>query len=92
MQTQDGEVLTILQEECAELIQISCKCFRFGYGSVNPLTKLTNKQHLTQEIGDVLAMIDFCYKEGITTPEATEAAKQVKFAKLKKWSELDISR
>ena len=43
------EALDILQEECAEVIQVASKCKRFGTKS--------NRERLTQEIGDLYCMI-----------------------------------
>jgi hypothetical protein len=50
------EVLTILQEECGEVIQAATKIIRFG------LTK-ENKAHLENELGDILAMIKLVDEE-----------------------------
>ena len=57
MDKQYDEVLLILQEECAELIQAICKVKRFGLQE--------NKDNLVQEIADVLCMINLVYDKGV---------------------------
>lgn len=54
------ELLDILQEEAAEVIQIISKIKRFGLYSYNPndLEKTTNIAHLSVEIGDFVAIVD----------------------------------
>ena len=49
-------VMSVLQEECAEVIQAVSKINRFGMNG--EWEGVTNKQALIQEIGDVLAMIN----------------------------------
>jgi NTP pyrophosphatase (non-canonical NTP hydrolase) len=49
------EVMAILQEECAEVIQAVSKINRFGLES--SWQGVTNKEALITEIGDVLAVI-----------------------------------
>lgn len=80
------EVMNILSEECAEVIQAISKCHRFGLDNFKPGKSLTNAQHLEGEIGDLLAMIDLLQLKGIITSEGLEAAKLAKVEKLKKWS------
>ena len=45
------ETLTILSEECAEVVQANSKLIRFGVDNEE------NKDHLEQELGDIMAMI-----------------------------------
>lgn len=54
-------VMSVLQEECAEVIQAISKINRFGLES--EWQGVTNKQALITEIGDVLALIDVLMKE-----------------------------
>ena len=49
------EVMSVLQEECAEVIQAVSKINRFGLDS--EWQGITNKQSLVTEIGDVMALI-----------------------------------
>lgn len=55
------EVMAILQEECAEVIQAVSKINRFGLNS--EWQGVTNKQALVTEIGDVLAVIQILVEE-----------------------------
>jgi NTP pyrophosphatase (non-canonical NTP hydrolase) len=80
------EVMNILSEECAEVIQAVSKCHRFGLNNFKPGKPLTNAQHLEGEIGDVLAMIDLLKSYDIITEEGLNTAKQAKIEKLKQWS------
>ena len=47
------ETMMILQEECAEVIQIISKIYRFGFDSRWPdETSPNNREKMTEEIGD----------------------------------------
>jgi NTP pyrophosphatase (non-canonical NTP hydrolase) len=80
------EIMNILSEECAEVIQAVSKCHRFGLNNFKPGKPLTNAQHMEVEIGDVLAMVDLLKSNGIITEEGLNTAKQAKIEKLKQWS------
>jgi NTP pyrophosphatase (non-canonical NTP hydrolase) len=87
------EILTILQEECAEVIVEVSKCFRFGPDQMMEGLNITNIQRLEKELGDLQAMIELLVdnKVGVTTQGLKEAKKQ-KFQKLKQWSNLTITK
>jgi len=53
----EREILTILQEECAEVIVAASKLLRFGMGNTNPTTNVVNSTLLALEIGDVVHML-----------------------------------
>jgi NTP pyrophosphatase (non-canonical NTP hydrolase) len=74
------EILTIAQEECGELVQVVSKVRRFGLEE--------NRDKLTQEAGDVLAMIELMIDFDIVNREAIEVAKINKVEKLKVWSNI----
>ena len=87
--------LTVLQEECAEvirectnIIQIVSKIKRFGLENYHPddPDKVTNLDHLTQELGDLLAMVEILVDNdiGITFKDLDEAI-QRKREKLSKF-------
>jgi NTP pyrophosphatase (non-canonical NTP hydrolase) len=82
----EKEVMDILQEECAEVIQAVSKCSRFGIDNYKPGKPLTNREHLEEELGDLLAMVDIMKEMGIVSWGNLEVAKQAKIEKLKKWS------
>ena len=87
------EILTILQEECAEVIVEVSKCFRFGPDQMMEGLDVTNMQRLQKELGDLQAMIELLIdnKVGITT-QGLKEAKKAKFQKLKLWSNLTITK
>jgi len=86
MNKQVVEVMNILSEECAEVIQAISKCNRFGLDNVKPGKPKTNREHLAEELGDLQAMIDLCIKFNIVGSEQISVAADNKIAKLKKWS------
>lgn len=88
MDNKDKEALSILQEEAAEVIQAISKCFRFGLYAVKPGQEISNQEHLEEEIGDLLALIDFLKDKGTISTGCIEAAKLAKKEKLKTWSNL----
>ena len=80
------EVMDILQEECAEVIQAVSKISRFGIDNFKPGKAKTNREHLEEELGDMLAMICILEKMGVIDQTALEIATKAKIQKLKKWS------
>lgn len=88
MNEKEREILLILQEESAEVIQAVSKVFRFGWDAVNPVieSNQNNREHLEEEIGDFLAMIYLMEQSGMIDSYALDKAKFNKIEKLKKWS------
>ena len=86
MNEQNNEVMDILQEECAEVIQAVSKIRRFGMDNSKHETEQTNRQHLEEELGDMLAMIDILMANDIVSWGNLHRAKRAKIEKLKKWS------
>ena len=84
------EILTIAQEECAEVIQVISKIHRFGIGNehVGSQRGITNTEKLEEEVGDLLAMIDLLVDNGILRTEKLAEAKQRKIDKLHIWSNI----
>ena len=86
MNEREREILLILQEESAEVIQAVSKVFRFGWDS--EWDGQTNKEHLEEEVGDYLAMVQIMVDTGMLDTFAIDTAKQNKIEKLKKWSNI----
>jgi NTP pyrophosphatase (non-canonical NTP hydrolase) len=87
--TQTNEVMDILQEEAAEVIQAVSKIRRFGKDNKKPGSEgKTNLEHLEEELGDMLAMIDILMHTGIVSWGNLAVAKRAKIEKLKKWSNI----
>lgn len=80
------EILDILQEECAEVIQNISKCRRFGMENVYLKGEGTQREQLVKEIGDVLAMIELLKENGIVSKDELDLAIRNKFTKLRTWS------
>jgi NTP pyrophosphatase (non-canonical NTP hydrolase) len=83
-----NEVMDIAQEECAEVIQAISKIRRFGMDNAKPGTDYTNREHLEEELGDVLAMIDILMINEVVSWGNLHKAKRAKIEKLKKWSNI----
>jgi NTP pyrophosphatase (non-canonical NTP hydrolase) len=81
------EILDILQEECAEVIQEISKCRRFGIDSRHPDGR-PHQDHLEQEIGDVLFMIELLHEAGIVSEAGLQRAWLRKQEKLQKYSNI----
>lgn len=88
MEENSNEVMDILQEECAEVVQAVSKIRRFGIDNAKPGTVITNREHLEEEIGDLLAMIDILQINNIVNWGHLHRAKRAKIEKLKKWSNI----
>ena len=86
MKESEKQILLICQEECAEVTQAISKVFRFGYDS--EYNGRTNQQRLTEEVGDLLAMIDLMFEASIIDESAANMAAIQKKIKLKKWSNI----
>ena len=80
----DSEIMLITQEECAEVSQAISKVFRFGMD--DEYKGITNREHLEEEIGDLMCMIDLLIENGIISESAVMAAKNEKMNKLMTWS------
>jgi hypothetical protein len=85
----DREILTIAQEEAAEVIQEISKIFRFGIDDMHR-DGMTHRERLTSEVGDLLCMIDLMIDSRLIDPAAIELAKQVKIQKLQRYSSIYI--
>lgn len=81
-----SEVMDILQEECAEVIQAVSKIRRFGMDNAKPGKPKTNREHLEEELGDLYAMIDILQELDIVSWTNIEKAAEAKREKLKTWS------
>ncbi len=78
-ETSKEEIVTILAEECAELIQEIMKMKRKNDYASSPFMN---------EVADVLLMIDLAKQAGMISEEQLNARKLIKRNKLKQWSNL----
>ena len=84
--TKVNEILDILQEECAEVIQAISKCRRFGIDEQNLKTGRTQREELVQELGDVTLLIELLQAHHLFIEGELHSAKLNKATKLTKWS------
>lgn len=78
-----NEILTILSEECAEVIHASQKLQRFGVDDKHLQKKLED------EIGDLLAMVFILAHNGMLSEDVLEKQVKSKLKKLKKYSSIE---
>jgi NTP pyrophosphatase (non-canonical NTP hydrolase) len=74
------ELMTITMEECGELIQECSKAIR--------CENYHNNDKLTEEVGDVMCMIDLLHEYDLISWDDVDARVLEKKKKLKKWSDL----
>lgn len=74
------EILTILMEECGEVIQECSKILRFG----NDYSKLE------KELADLQAMVSLLHSDDRVSYTEMDIYAQQKFEKLKKYSNIEI--
>lgn len=87
----EKEILNITLEECAEVIQCISKIFRFGIDSVNPKNpEYTNKMHLTEEVGDLLCMLNLMILTGMVDKQDIDIAMGKKVSKLQQFSNINL--
>lgn len=79
--TQTDEALVVLAEECGELTQAAMKIVRFGESK-------TARENLTQEVGDVMCLIQWMIDTNMIYEQDIEIAQHDKRRKLMKYSNL----
>jgi NTP pyrophosphatase (non-canonical NTP hydrolase) len=89
--TEESEICNILLEEASEVVQAVSKVFRFGWDSCHPdKPNFTNKEHLTEELGDLVCMIKIlCDKEIVSLADVSRYA-EYKQKKLKIYSDIKL--
>jgi len=80
--------MDIAQEECAEVIQAISKISRFGIDNLKPGKPKTNREHLEEELGDLLAMVDILENMEAINMVNVNLARRAKIEKLKIWSNI----
>ena len=64
------------------------KISRFGIDNFKPGKPKTNREHLEEEVGDLLAMVDLMVEHKIIDINSVDVARAAKKDKLKKWSNI----
>ena len=90
MDNEMKEILCITQEECAEVSQAVSKIFRFGPDQIKFDLDKTNREHLEEEIGDLLCMIDILIEKTILSDSNVNEARKNKRNKLRQWSSINV--
>ena len=80
-----AEIAGCLAEECAEVTQRAMKLFRFGCADVQANHALNNVERLSDEVGDLLEVLDWAYGAGIIDMKRAIAHKPSKRDKLLKY-------
>ena len=75
------QLMVITMEECGELVQVCSKILRQG-------TFDNKREHLVEELGDVLCMMQLIQEWDIVSWQELEDRAEVKRSKLSKWSDL----
>lgn len=81
----DRELLTVLAEECCEVGQRVAKALRFGVAEVQPGQPLSNARRISDELGDLLGVMDRLLERGVLNDTDIEIAREVKRIKLEKF-------
>ena len=84
------EIMDILQEECAEVIQAISKIRRFGIDTIGPYSKNTNREELEIEIGDLTEMVALLAEKKVVDMYKIIEHSNAKRQKLKTWSKIAI--
>lgn len=84
--TRREELLTILMEECAEVIVEASKIKRFGESAV--YENQTALDRLEKELGDLYCMVDLLHGEDMISYTKLDEYANAKHEKLRKWSNL----
>lgn len=88
MNAVEEETFSVLQEECAEVIVAVSKIFRFGLDGKKPETNQTNIQHLEEELGDLICIVEILEAQGLISAANVREAVKNKQEKLKKWTNI----
>lgn len=81
----EDERLTLLMEECAEVIQAIGKIKRHGYKSFHPSGGPDNRENLEMELGDVMHIIDRMVRARDISRDSITAYKNAKADRIGKY-------
>jgi NTP pyrophosphatase (non-canonical NTP hydrolase) len=83
----EAERLSLLLEECGEVLQIVGKIQRHGYESINPLLEysLTNRNLLQKEIGHLFHALSRMTEAGDIDANMVAASEGIKSRSIYRW-------
>ena len=84
----EREILTIIMEECAEVIQRASKALRFGLHEVQPKQGDTNIDRLCDELGDLEEIVNLAISETLLRRSRIRNAAFAKRKKLDKYMQI----
>ena len=87
----EREILEILIEECAEIQQRATKMLRFGVMEVQPGQDLSNRDRLSDEIGDLRAVLHLAEEAGLLDMVRVKCGVTAKFEKLDRYMQTEPS-
>lgn len=80
------QLMVITMEECGELTQVCSKVIRKA-ATIDEIPE-KDRQKLLEEAGDVYCMIELMMQHGILEQREVLERAEVKYEKLKQWSDL----
>lgn len=83
------ELLTIVMEECGELIQVCSKLQRFSSKEFGDFDEVM-AAGLKEEAGDVYCMIKLLIEHGYITQQDLDDREVIKRERLRKWSHVNV--
>lgn len=84
--TRTEHLLILLMEECAEVQQRASKALRFGLGEVQEGQPLDNRERLSVELADVMAIVQMLVHNQDLGPAAWGFGQvEAKIAKVERW-------
>lgn len=88
MTPEEWEILELIQEECAEVIQAISKCKRHGFDSINPTDPkpISNKNHLSAEVGQLKFWLAVAHQKGILKEEVVQESGTKKYSNAWKYT------
>lgn len=80
---EEHEALTLLFEECGEVVQIVGKIMRHGLDSWHPDSLKVNRDELAKECSDVLCSVRILVRDGVITQRRLNTARRAKIRKFR---------
>ena len=81
----EDELLTIMMEELSEIAIRASKMKRFGIDETQPGQPFDNRERLSQEIGDLMAVLQLCKESKLVDDTVVTDQLKIKNAKLKQF-------